>query len=602
MKLPLLFHVAVPAVWITALIPLYSQSADFYPLELVQPGDTGYGKTVFQGTKIETFDVEVLGVLKNVGPKRNLILVRLSGERLDKTGIFAGMSGSPVYIDEKMVGAVAYMWQFAKEPIAGVTPIYEMIEIFKEKPEVKLKDSPRRELRKIYQTTQLTLPQVLRELALEASFDGGGAYGKLRPIGTPLSLSGFSPRALEPFLPHFEAMGLVPVPGIGSAKIENYQDSPLQAGSTVSVQLARGDMDISVSGTATLVSGSNVYAFGHPFLSIGYTDMPLNKAAVLTIIPGLDSGKKISATTEFVGSIKQDRATGIFGVTGEQPKLIPVRLRLRTSRNELKEFNYEVVTDSLLTPFLVAVTVQSGITSSERAVGGQTLQIRCRISVKDQPEILFENSVSALAQTPTFAAGSVASLVSFLLNSGFDDLVMENIDLEIHSVEKTREARLENVWQEKLEVRAGEDLNLTVFLRKPNGETLVEKYPVRIPDEVGEGPLDIMVGDGPSLARMDDEMELGEFVPQSLHQLIRAINNLKKNDRLYIRLFRDQPGAIVKGEVLPDLPPSLLTLYGSEKTSGDIKSLKKVIYAEYELPATHFVLSGRKVVRVKIKN
>ena len=586
----------------TLLIPLYGQSADFYPLELVKPGQNGYGKTVFEGTQIETFEVEILGVLKNVRPKQNLILARLSGERVEKTGIFSGMSGSPVYIDDKMAGAVAYTWEFSKEPIAGITPIYEIIEIFKEKPEVGIKNSARRKLRKIYQTTSLTSPEVLQEFTLDVSSYGGRDHGRLRPIGTPVSLSGFSPRAIEPFLRQFEAMGLSPALGIGIAQIDKYQDSPLQPGSAISVQLVRGDMDVGVSGTATLVSGNKVYAFGHPFLRIGYTDMPLNKAAVLTIIPSLSISRRISATTEFVGSIKQDRTTGILGVTGEQPKLIPVSLRLQTSRNKVNEYNYEVVTDSFLTPFLTALTVQNIILSSERELGGQTLQVRCRISVQGQPEINFENSISALINTSSAAALAAASPVAFLLNSGFDDLVMEKIDLDVRAVEQTRQASLENVWQDKLEARAGEELHLTVFLRKPNGETLVEKYPVKLPEDVGNGPLDIMVGDGLSLSKMDQELEPGEFVPQNLHQLIRAINNLKKNDRLYIRMFRDEPGAIIGGEVLPDLPPSLLSLYRSAKTSGDVKSLKKVVYAEYELPGTNFVVSGQRVVRVNVKN
>ena len=594
---------AVVAVLLaTLLIPLYGQSADFYPLELVRPGQTGYGKTVFEGTQIETFEVEILGVLKNVRPKQNLILARLSGERVERTGIFSGMSGSPVYIDDKMAGAIAYTWEFSKEPIAGITPIYEIIEIFKEKPEVGIRNSARRELRKIYQTTSLTPPEVLQEFPLDASSYGGRHHGRLRPIVTPVSLSGFSPRAIEPFLRQFEAMGLSPALGIGSAQIDKYQDRPLQPGSAISVQLVRGDLDVGVSGTATLVSGNKVYAFGHPFLRIGYTDMPLNKAAVLTIIPSLSISRRVSATTEFVGSIKQDRNTGILGVTGEQPKLIPVRLRLKTSRNEVNEYNYEVVTDSFLTPFLTALTVQNIIVSSERAVGGQTLQVRCRISVQGQPEINFENSISALINTSNAAALAAASPVAFLLNSGFDDLVMEKIDLDIRAVEETRQASLENVWQDKLEARAGEEIHLTVFLRKPNGETLVEKYPVKLPEDVGNGPLDIMVGDGLSLTKMDQELEPGEFVPHNLHQLIRAINNLKKNDRLYIRLFRDEPGAIIGGEVLPDLPPSLLSLYHSAKTSGDVKSLKKVVYAEYELPGTNFVVSGQRVIRVNVKN
>lgn len=597
-----LFSCIAPAVLVGAISPLFSQSADFYPLELIKAGQKGYGKTVFKGTAVETFDVEVLGVLRNVGPKQNVILARLSGERVAKTGIFAGMSGSPVYIEDKMAGAVAYTWEFAKEPIVGITPIYEMVEIFKERPEIKIKSSLPLDPKKVYQVAEFMPLPVLREFPFISSSRRVKITGNLKPIATPLSLSGFSPQGIEPFASQFRAMGLLPLRGIGSARLEDYTDRPLEAGSTISVQMVRGDMEMSVSGTVTHTSGNRIYAFGHPFLGMGYTDMPLNKAAVLTIIQSLRTSQKVSATTELVGSIRQDRATGILGMAGEHPKLIPVRLRLWTSRHERKEFNYEIVTDSFLTPFLLTFTVQNSIVSSERTIGGQTLHLKCRISVRGQPEVSFQNSVSALIRTPTVAALAAASPVNFLLNSGFDNVVVERIELEIRAVEQTREAILEKVWQDKLEARPGETLNLTLFLRKPNGETLAEKYPVKIPEAVASGDLSIIVADGSSLAQMDDEIGMGEFVPQNLRQLIRAINNLKKNDRLYIRLFRDEPGAIIGGEGLPNLPPSLLALYESGKTSGNVKSIKKAIYVEYELPATDFVLSGKEVIQVNIEN
>lgn len=600
--MPMKFRVSWLALAFCVLASyIFGQSAEFYPLELVKPGQKGFGKTVFEGTKIETFEVEIIGVLQNVGPKQNLILARLSGDRISKTGVFAGMSGSPVYLDDRMVGAVAYAFPFAKEAIAGITPIYEIIDIFKEKPEARM-GVARRHPRKMYRVAQWSAPEALREFPVDASLYDVTAYGNLRPIRTPLNLSGFSPEAIRAFAGQFEALGLVPVRGMGTARVEGYDQVPLQAGSSISVQLVRGDMDVSASGTLTHVSGNKVYAFGHSLLRIGYTDMPLNKAAVLTIISSLMSSEKISATMEFVGAIRQDRATGIMGVTGEQPKLIPVRLQLFTSRKEIKEFNYEVVTDNLLTPLLMTFTVHNSIISSERAIGGQTLQVKCKIQVKGHPEVSFENSVSALASTPVIAALAAASPVNFLLNSGFEDLVMERVDLEISAVEQTREAILDKVWQDKLEARPGEEVNVTVFLRRPNGETVAEKYPVKIPDEVVPGLLNILVGDGISLDKFDESEDPGEFVPENLPQLIRAINNLKKNDRLYILLYREQPGAVIGGEGLPSLPPSLLALYNSEKTAGDVKAIKKVLYAEYELPPTDSVLSGQKVIKVNVRN
>lgn len=585
-------------------LPLFGQSVEFYPLESIQPGQTGYGKTVFEGTRVDTFQVEILGVLKNVGPKQNMILARLSGGPIARTGVFAGMSGSPVYIEDKLIGAVAYAFPFAKEPIAGITPIREMVDIFKEKPE----SGPRRARRvnpdKMYDVAQL--PSFLSHFELpqffvEPSLTRGQDLGRLQPIATPLNLSGFSPRSIQQFSSQLELLGLVPVRGMGTARMEAYEDVPLQAGSTITVQLVRGDIEVSASGTATHIEGDRIYGFGHPFLSIGTTDLPLNKGAVLTIIPNLMTSEKVSVTLEPIGSIKQDRATGIMGVAGEEAQLIPVRLRLHTSRNEVKELNFEVVTDNFLTPFLMSFTVHSSIVSSERSIGDQTIQVKCTISIKGQSDVNFESSVSDLVSSPVFAALAAASPVNFLLNSGFEELVMEKIDVEITAVEQTREATVETIWQDRLEVDPGEEVHLTVFLRQSNGDTIIKKYPVKIPEEITPGPLKIVVADGMSLTREDAETGVGEFIPESLPQLIKAINNLKKNDRLYIRLVREQAGAIISGEGMPDLPPSLLALYGSRKTSGELKSMGEVIYVEHELPATEFVLHGRQEISVNVK-
>ena len=592
------------ALFFLVSLPLIGQSVEFYPLESIQPGQTGYGKTVFEGTRVDTFEVEILGVLQNVGPKQNMILARLSGGPIARTGVFAGMSGSPVYIEDKLIGAVAYAFPFAKEPFAGITPIREMVDIFKEKPETRPRRVHRVNPYKMYDVAQLPsflshfeLPQFFVEPSLTRRQD----LGRLQPIATPLNLSGFSPRSIQQFSSQLQLLGLVPVRGMGTARMEANEDTPLQAGSTIVVQLVRGDIDVSASGTATHIEGDRIYGFGHPFLSVGYTDLPLNKGAVLTIIPNLMTSEKVSATLEPIGSIKQDRATGILGVVGEESQLIPVRLRLHTSRNEVKELNFEVVTDNFLTPFLMTFTVHSSIVSSERSIGGQTIQVKCTISIKGQSDINFESSVSDLVSSSVFAALAAASPVNFLLNSGFEELVMEKIDIEITAVEQTSEATVEKVWQDRLEVEAGEEVHLTVFLRQANGDTMVKNYPVKIPEEISPGPLKIVVADGMSLTREDAATGVGEFIPESLQQLIKAINNLKKTDRLYIRLVREQAGAIISGEGMPDLPPSLLALYGSRRTAGELQPMGEVIYVEHELPATEFVLNGRQEITVNVK-
>ena len=588
--------------------PAGAQSTELYPLEKVRPGQKGYGKTVFQGNRVEKFDVEILGVLEKFEPRRNLILVRVSGGQLDRTGVFAGMSGSPVYIEDKLVGAVAYSFPFAKEPIAGVTPIQETVDVFKEIHPLRAPPAPERPRTEILlESAHLKLPDYLPPFApleFEAELPGLARVSafRLTRIATPVNASGFSATAVDDFRETFRRLGLVPVQGAGGGRTSDFSQAPLEPGSSINVELARGDVSLSASGTVTHISGNKIYAFGHPFLNLGYTDMPMNQAAVLTIIPQLNTSHKVAATTRLVGAVKQDRATGIMGVSGSEARLIPVHLRVRTSRNEDREYAYETIRDSFLTPFVLTFSVYSSLISSEKGLGGQTLRIKSTVSIAEHPEVVFENNIARSSNNPVAAAVAAAAPAHLLLNSGFEQLEVERVGIEIEAVEQIWEATLEKVWQDKLEARPGEEVNLTVFLRKFNGETMVEKFPVKIPDDIVPGPLKIMIGDGLSLAKSDAESSQGRFIPENVRQLVRAINNLKKNDRLYVRLFRDRPSTVVDGERLSDLPPSFLALYTSRKTSGDVRAVDRAVYVEHELQATEYVLQGQRVIQVEVKS
>lgn len=578
-----------------------AQPVEFFPVEEVRAGMRGTGKTVFKGTQAESFEVEILGVLENVSPKGDLILGRLSGANLEHLGVFSGMSGSPVYIDGKLVGAVAYAFNFAKEPIAGITPIHQMVKIFQEQAPTSIRLSPRMNPAELYEMR--SLEDLVGKPAERFPLLGAlQTMGALRPIATPLHLPGFHQETVNAYSSFLGSLGFAPIAGSASARIDEAIDATLEPGSTVTVGIVRGDMNASASGTVTHVDGNRIYAFGHPFLSIGYTDMPMHKGAVLGVVPSLSSSQKLSGSGPFVGSIRQDRATGIMGIRDEKPKMIPVKLHLRTSRNESKQYEFEIVNDDFLAPFLLTFTIHNSIIASERAIGGQTLQVRCRISLQDHPDVNFQNNVADLASSPALAAVTAAAPVNFILNSGFENIVVESVDLEIVATERINEASLDKIWLNKLKARPGEELELTVFLRRANGEVASETYPVKIPEAVQPGPLKISVGDGLTLTRADSKLnDGGEFIPRDLRQLVKAINNLKKNDRLYIRLFREEKGAVIGGEGMPHLPPSLLALYGSNRTSGDVRPINRSVYVEHELPATDGVLAGHQVIEVEIE-
>lgn len=591
----------------------------FMPVDEIKAGMKGTGRTIYKGQNIEEFECEIIGVLKNIGPNQNAIIARLSGGALQKTGIFAGMSGSPVYVDGKMIGAVAWSLPFLTEPIAGITPIQEMLDVFQGsdatlQPKVKVGsrmsatwetisrgEQPPLSLTEDFIGRTITLPAGLVVGAGSQGFGFGGGP-TLRPIATPVVFSGFTSRAIQRFAPQFQLLGMTPMQGGGGgARGKLRTDVSVEPGSTIAVSLVSGDMDLSVSGTVTHRDGNKIYAFGHPFLNIGSTDMPLSRAEVLAVLPSLESSQKLSVGAELIGAIKQDRSTGIQGVLGEGSSLIPVSVAIVNQRNRRRQFSYEVINDRFLTPFLLNLTIYNTILASERGIGYSTLQVRGRITLDGQPDINIENSFSSNSNSPIFASLAVAAPVNFLLASGYENLHFKEIALEINSFEDARDVLLERVWYDRTEVRSGEEVRLDVFLRKDNGEEIVESYPIKIAEDIPLGPLSIMVGDGESFERYDARETPGNFIPRDLGQLVKLINNFKKKDRLYVRLFRREPGAVVRGEGLPGLPPSIYALLQSPKTQGGMDPINIAAFIEYELPATDFVISGMKVVTVQVR-
>jgi len=293
---------------------LFSQTAIF-PLRDIRAGQKGIGRTVFSGNKIEEFQVEVLGVLENIGPKQNVILARLSGGPLEKTGVMQGMSGSPVYIDGRLVGAVALAFNFAKEPIAGIRPIEEMLAVAE--PLGTAGGSQRAAV------VQHEIPLAPAKTGVEA--------GSLIEIATPVSFSGFTAETLEHFAPDLKKLGLSPRQGVSSGgALPNKMGNPaqLRPGDMISVNLLSGDYAIGAEGTVTQVDGKHVYAFGHRFMSAGETELPFARAEVLALLPNLEASFKISSPQEWMGTITQDRSTSIYGEVGRKADTIPLAVSM----------------------------------------------------------------------------------------------------------------------------------------------------------------------------------------------------------------------------------------------------------------------------------
>jgi hypothetical protein len=570
----------------------------------------GVARTVFSGTEPQDFGVEILGVLNGyTGPRQSTIIARLSGSNVDRTAVFAGMSGSPVFIDDKLVGAIAYSFPFAKEPICGITPIRQMIDIF-EQQEKKPKTT---EARSISFSSlakadwKPSLPkQSVAATSLIAPVASTSALAPLmgqqiQPIATPVVFSGIKQETLSLFTNQLTESGLLPVSGVGGAApitpLESFNDNTLLPGSSVTVQLARGDYSIAAAGTVTYRDGQRIYAFGHPFLSLGSADMPMTESSVVIVIPNAYNSFKLAVPGRMVGAISQDRATGVFGELGHAPKMIPVKLNLHTSRGQDEQFSYELVSDEFLTPLLLNLTVFNSIAARERSIGEATISVDGSIAVSGQSPIAIQRRFSS-GNAALLAAGSIATPAAALLGSGFDNVNIKSITLNVVSSEEKNAATLERISLDRTEVGRGENVEIQAYVRTDSGKQFVERIPVQIPADAPSGQLMIMVGDG---ATLQESSSAKSFVPRELGQLVEAINKTKKNDRLYLRLLRPAPGVVIGSNELPNLPPSMVATLNNERTSGGYTPLLLSPVYERELPPAEFVISGQQVIAVTVK-
>lgn len=580
------------------------QSQEFYPLSQIRKGQRATAYTVFEGSEPKAFELEVLGVLEGFNaPKQNAIIVKLIGPDTDRTGVFAGMSGSPAYIDGKLVGAIAFAYQFSKEAIGGITPIQEMVDIFaKKQTEAATPAQPRsisfseisfnESSREFAQFLQPPTPLTTNVSSVNAPI--------LKPIATPLAITGVAPEIIERFAPQFQAMGLLPVAGAaGAAPITPLAEAnanTLKPGSTITIPLVRGDLSLAVSGTVTHRDGNKIYAFGHPIFTAGVTEWPMNEGEVVIVVPSVANSFKLAKPTAMVGTLSGDRGTGTYGELGVAPKMIPVEINLKTSRGEAKSYKLEVVTDRTFTPLLMQIATLSTITGSERQMGDATLQLQSRIKLQGQPEIKLENRISSgnAALATTFAA---TQPISAIINSGLKDLRVEKITLDITSRDVRSTGKLEKLWLDRTEIKRGDKLTVHAFARTEGGGEYVERIEVQIPADAPLGQLQLMVGDGGAVQASEPR---SGFVPKTIDQLVRELNRIRKADRLYVRLSRADNGAVINNEELPNLPPSVLATLGSERTTGGYVVTRSVTVLEKELAPAEFVLSGSKSLTVNV--
>ncbi len=569
-----------------AFAPRALAASPILPFAEVRPGMRGSGRTVFAGSGVEDFDVEVVGTLPQIGPGQNLILVRLSGGPLAETGVLAGMSGSPVYIGQRLMGAVAYSWGFSKDAIAGVTPIEEMLAVGEGS-----HPSAERSASAGPAATDWRLP-LSSAGGLAAFIDERYArWSRVsgpQTLPLPLSMAGMGSLGLRRLAPELLRAGFLPLQA-GGAGVASEEPEPglLRPGSVVGVKLVRGDIDMTAMGTLTWIEGDQLLAFGHPLFGLGSIDLPLTAGRVETLLPSFLQSARIATPLGEIGAAREDRAAGTRATLGAHAQMIPVRVQLDGAGGQ-HEFAFEIADDPLLSPLLLYLSLNGVLASKERAFGSATVRLRegSVLQLLDHDDVELDNVFSG-PDACELGTGIAAYVLHLLMNGPFAPPRLAGINLLLEYEEGPRTAQLRHVTLDRYRVVAGETVEVTVVLSPFRGAERIVRRQLVVPAETSPGTITVAVGGALAVTQELDHDE--PLLPGDLEQLIALINQLRRNDQIYIIGRSDDLGVLLEGARMPNLPPSVATVLTRPRSRGQFVMVpqrsifEEVVAMDYEI-------------------
>jgi SpoIVB peptidase S55 len=596
-------------IFVTGLATAKAQDLPpIFPLSQVQPGMKCVVYTIFTGDEIEKVDLVVLGVLHNaLGPKQDIILVQLLGEKVAHTGVVAGMSGSPVYYDGKLVGALSLkLGAFSKEAIGGVTPIENMLDVGKapEPPASSSASAPasasiasaqQTNIGNAFTSARIPLPQ---NLAHQTSA-GVGQF--LVPIETPLISAGLYPETIAQFSEQLSGWGMSMMAGGTAAP--SPEDAQLKPGDMVGVELIRGDLSISPGCTVTTVDHGKILACGHPIFSFGNVSMPLARAHVLTTLASAMASTKIITTGETIGTLTQDRVTAIAGRLGDGPPMIPVDVTLVTGDAQ-KQFHFEVIESPQLTPLLVGLATYNGIVGNVAYGEGSTLQLDGEIAIKGHSTVQLKDLFAPTDQpVPAgfFVATDVQAIFSQLYSNPYEIPHVAGIHLRVTALPERRAATIDDAWVEANELRPGQTVNVKVQLRPYRGATFVQEFPITIPMQAARGPLQLVISDAETVNRTVQSLAASsQGQLPGLEELIKLMNREHQNDRLYATLLQPTPTLMVEDKVMPNAPASAINVLDQRQSPGGARLFYQSTSGEWSVEM-HQVISGERTLTITVK-
>ncbi len=635
---------------VTLFIGGPASAVETFPVEEVAPGMRGVGRSVFQGSEIEEFGIEIIGVLESARPQGDLILFRGEGEFLEHTGISQGMSGSPVYIDGRLLGAIAFAYPGAKDPIGAITPIGEMLTLmdnlgpaaegaYPSLGDTRQAIAPRTgkspssssfttpSSGDSYHTGMATsvLPFDAAWNAFVASSTAEGAFlsdapsqptsfdpgiaavplvdrtevaDGLTPIGTPISFSGWSPRLHSEMTEVLGNLGFAASPvASGRRSLDDMETSRLEPGSAVGLRMIGGDADIVAIGTVTHVEGDRIVAFGHPMIQSGAVAFPMTGAWIHTVLANRSVSMKMGSSTGELGGIWNDRRPGVAGTHGEVPSVIPVTVSVHDDEGKTDNFNYSLARHPMLTPFFLPWTVTNSYLA-EGWVSGDA-------SIRTETEVFFGGrSVRRVeriaADVPGTALGADITLPAVLVSiNPWEPVHIDSLHVTVDYERGNPEARITDVHSTHRRAHTGDVVTVSATIEPFRGQSETRTFDIEIPPQWAGRSLRIYVGANSEFATWDQERIPDRFVPHSLDQMVELIERMPDDSKLTVRVYDASPGVLLQGVELSSLPPSMVAAASRGSRPGGIQPTSLGLLEERHHD-TPYVLSSGSIVLLDI--
>lgn len=596
--------------------------AKYISVDEIQPGMEAYCLTCYEGTKIEKFELDVISVVRNIEPGRDAILVKGTDERFIRTGPVWGCSGSPVYIDGRLAGALAFAWTFSKDPLYGVTPIEEMLRVGQSNRSSQAVNGDKRPAISDRQkatmgyafdfTKPIDFAEIDKQLLPKKSKISPSSFQQLP---CPLLVSGLSAKACQQLAPLFEPFGLMVVPGIGGGGElkTNAQDVPgapptpknafagpkLEPGAVLSVPLVSGDITMFVLGTATEIRGDKVYGFGHSFLGYGPIDLPMATGQVHTVVSSLARSYKLGSALEIVGVLTTDESTAVFGQIGAQPKMIPLFIKVdRYNDTEPRVYNCQVAHNRLLTPGLLRAAMYGAAFHLGDFPPDHMIEYKVAIGIEGGETISFKNVSTGLGVAEA-AAESISS-IALLMNNPYKEVDIKSVDFDIRIAPKNIVSHIWSVDLSDSKVKAGQEIKIAVVVESFLAEKKEYYFSLRIPEQLKPGKYTLTVCGSYDYERFLRKAVPYRFMALDMTSLIKALNDALsiERDRLYCLLSLPAGGVAVERAELPDLPATKTLLLQNTK-----RALRTQPYPHWleKSMSTGTIVADKKTMRITVE-